>query len=171
MINVRTAHMLAHYKQWADEQMFTSVASLPPGEATRERVTVFKNMVGCLNHIYVVDRIWQAHLEGREHEFKTRFEVPYPELDALQIAQTEINAWYPAWTAEQSDESLAEPINFTFVSGEKSMMTAGAMLMHVVNHAVYHRGWVVQMYFDVPAKPPMTDLPVFLGEFGEYTFV
>jgi hypothetical protein len=27
------------------------------------------------------------------------------------------------------------------------------------------------MYFDVPAKPPMTDLPVFLGEFGEYTFV
>ncbi|WP_366526434.1 DinB family protein [Pseudomonas sp.] len=109
MINVRTAHMLAHYKQWADEQMFPSVASLPPGEATRERVTVFKNMVGCLNHIYVVDRIWQAHLEGREHEFKTRFEVPYPELDALQIAQTEINAWYRTCALQCVSVTSARP--------------------------------------------------------------
>ncbi|OQR27073.1 hypothetical protein BWR59_27895 [Pseudomonas sp. Bc-h] len=94
MINVRTAHMLAHYKQWADEQMFTSVASLPPGEATRERVTVFKNMVGCLNHIYVVDRIWQAHLEGREHEFKTRFEVPYPEVFAISLISNASNGLF-----------------------------------------------------------------------------
>jgi hypothetical protein len=26
-------------------------------------------MVRTLNHSYVVDRIWQAHLEGREHGF------------------------------------------------------------------------------------------------------
>lgn len=43
-------------------------------------------------------------------------------------------------------------------------MSAGAMLLHVVNHASYHRGWVIQMYFDIPAMPPMTDLPIFLRE-------
>jgi uncharacterized damage-inducible protein DinB len=74
--------------------MFPSVASLPPGEATRERVTVFKNMVGCLNHIYVVDRIWQAHLEGREHEFKTRFEVPYPEVFAISLISNASNGLF-----------------------------------------------------------------------------
>jgi len=34
----------------------------------------------------------------------------------------------------------------------------------VVNHATYHRGWVADMFFQVPARNPATDLPVFLGE-------
>jgi hypothetical protein len=29
-------------------------------------------MIGTLNHIYVVDLIWQAHLERRDHGFKVR---------------------------------------------------------------------------------------------------
>ena len=37
--------------------------------------------------------------------------------------------------------------------------------MHVVNHASYHRGWVVQMYFEIPAMPPVTDMPVYLREY------
>jgi uncharacterized damage-inducible protein DinB len=42
-------------------------------------------------------------------------------------------------------------------------MTRGAILLHVVNHATYHRGWIAEMFFDVPARNPTTDLPVFLG--------
>ena len=60
MINVRTARMLADYKRWADQRLFDSLADLPPGEVNKERVSVFKNMIGTLNHIYVVDCIWQA---------------------------------------------------------------------------------------------------------------
>lgn len=44
------------------------------------------------------------------------------------------------------------------------------MLLHVVNHAAYHRGWIVQMIFEIPARPPIADLPVFLMEvFPTYT--
>jgi uncharacterized damage-inducible protein DinB len=35
----------------------------------RERPTLFKSIIGTLNHSYVVDLIWQAHLEGRAHGF------------------------------------------------------------------------------------------------------
>jgi uncharacterized damage-inducible protein DinB len=66
MMNTQTARMLAQYKSWADKMMFESVAALPPGEAERERKTLFKTIIGTLNHIYVVDLIWQAHLEGRK---------------------------------------------------------------------------------------------------------
>ena len=62
MINVRTARLLADYKQWANQRLFDNLAQLPPGEVEKERAGVFKNMIGTLNHIYVVDRIWQAHL-------------------------------------------------------------------------------------------------------------
>ena len=53
---------------------------------------------------------------------------------------------------------------FVFVSGNPGSMPAGSMLLHVVNHATYHRGWLVQMYFEIPAMPPLTDLSVYLTE-------
>jgi uncharacterized damage-inducible protein DinB len=43
-------------------------------------------------------------------------------------------------------------------------MTRGEILLHVVNHATYHRGWVAEMFFQVPARNPATDLPVYLRE-------
>ena len=164
MINVRTACMLADYKQWANQRLFENLAQLPPGEVEKERAGVFKNIIGTLNHIYVVDRIWQAHLEGRGHGFKTSHDLIHPELAVLRLAQQDVDRWYCNWSAKQTDASLDKPLRFTFVSGESGTMSAGAMLMHVVNHASYHRGWVIQMYFDIPAMPPMTDLPIFLRE-------
>ncbi|MGE8360267.1 DinB family protein [Pseudomonas sp.] len=164
MINLRTAVLLAAYKQWADQRLYDSLAALPAEEVSKERAGVCKSMLGTLNHVYVVDRIWQAHLQRQPHEFKTRLEVPHPDFAALRAAQQDMNAWFIDWVAGQTEASLAEVIEFAFVSGEQSAMTAGAMLLHVVNHAAYHRGWVVQMYFEIPARPPVADLPVFLTE-------
>jgi uncharacterized damage-inducible protein DinB len=43
-------------------------------------------------------------------------------------------------------------------------MTRGEMLLHVVNHTTYHRGFVADLFFQIPARPPTTDLPVFLRD-------
>jgi uncharacterized damage-inducible protein DinB len=34
----------------------------------------------------------------------------------------------------------------------------------VVNHTSYHRGFVADLFFQVPTRPPTTDLPVFLRD-------
>jgi uncharacterized damage-inducible protein DinB len=73
-----------------------------------------------------------------------------------------VSQWYIDWSHRQSQASLDEAVNFTFIGGEKGSMSRGDMLLHVVNHATYHRGWVAEMFFQVPAKNPTTDLPVFL---------
>ncbi|MFJ7106204.1 DinB family protein [Pseudomonas sp. NPDC098740] len=170
MINVRTARMLADYKRWANQRLFDSLAALPPGEVNKGRVSVFKNMIGTLNHIYVVDCIWQAHLEGRGHGFKTSHDLLHPDLAELRLAQKGIDRWYCDWSERQTDASLDKPVEFSFVSGESGIMSAGAILMHVVNHASYHRGWVIQMYFEIPVMPPVTDLPVYLRETDPESF-
>ncbi|WP_419709857.1 DinB family protein [Pseudomonas sp. NFX224] len=164
MINARTARMLADYKQWANRRLFDNLAQLPPAEVEKERAGIFKNMIGTLNHMYVVDCLWQAHLEGRGHNFKTSHDLVYPALPDLRMAQQAVDHWYCDWSVRQTDASLDKPLRFTFISGESGTMSAGAMLMHVVNHASYHRGWVIQMYFEIPAMPPMTDLPIYLRE-------
>jgi uncharacterized damage-inducible protein DinB len=164
----RNARMLVRYKSWADERIFDSVAALPPGEAEKQRTTLFKTIIGTLNHNYVVDLIWQAHLQGREHGFKARNMVLHADLAELRRAQAAVNAWYIDWTDGQSDASLDEFVDFLFVSGKPGRMRRGDMLLHVVTHAGYHRGWVAERFFDIPAKVLDTDLPVFLGEVGAH---
>jgi uncharacterized damage-inducible protein DinB len=65
-----TTRTLTRYNAWANALMFKSVADLPPGEAVKERPSLFKNMIHTLNNNYIVATIWRAHLEGREHGFK-----------------------------------------------------------------------------------------------------
>ena len=157
----KTLRRLARYNAWANRLMFDAVAELPPGEALKERKSVFRNMVHTLNHCYVVGQIWQAHLEGREHGFTARNTPDHPPLAELRDRQAALDAWYEAHCGAPLDET----IRFTLVGGNRGEMTRSEILLHVVNHNTYHRGFVADMIYLVPARPPSTDLPVFAREF------
>jgi uncharacterized damage-inducible protein DinB len=165
-MDTSTARLFADYRAWADKLTYDAVAALPPGEAGKERATLFKTIIGTLNHNYLIDRVWQAHIEGRDHGFAARNLVLHAELSELWAAQRRMNDWWVDWSAAQSAESLAEIVRFRFIGGNEGAMTRGAILLHVVNHATYHRGWIAEMFFAVPARNPTTDLPVFLGKAG-----
>ena len=57
-----------------------------------------------------------------------------------------------------------QAVKFTFVGGGEGVMTRGEILQHLVNHTSYHRGFVAQMMCDAGARPPTTDLTVFLRD-------
>jgi uncharacterized damage-inducible protein DinB len=165
MVTTKTTRMLTRYNAWANQLIFDAVAALPAGEAEKERKSLFRNMVHTLNHNYVIDRIWQAHLEGREHGYETRNTKDHPPLAELWRVQQEIDAWYTAWSDRLSDAALDERVNFTLIGGNAGVMTRGEILLHVVNHTSYHRGFVADLFYQVAgARPPTTDLPVYLRE-------
>jgi uncharacterized damage-inducible protein DinB len=159
------ARTLARYNAWANVLIFDAVAALPEGEATRPRRSVFRNMVHTLNHNYVIDRIFQAHLEGREHGYAARNTADHPPLSELWRVQQEVDQWYVSAYEAMDEARLNQTVKFTFVGGGEGAMTRGEILQHVVNHTSYHRGFVAQMIYDVPARPPTTDLTVFLRDF------
>ena len=154
--------MLVRYNAWANKLIFDAVAGLPAGEAIKPRQSIFNNLVHTLNHNYVIDRIFQAHLEGREHGYTARNTPDHPPLDELWFAQQEIDAWYIAWSDALTDAALAEIVHFTFVGGGQGVLTRGEILLHITNHTTYHRGYVADLFYQVPARVPTTDLPVFL---------
>ena len=159
MTTVRTARMLTRYNAWANNRVFDAVAKLPEGEATKPRTSLFKNIVHTLNHNYIIDRIFQAHLEGRAHGFTARNTPDHPPLAELWRAQQALDDWYIGWSDATSDAVLDEKVNFSFVDGGPGAMKRGDMLLHVVNHTSYHRG-----FYQIPVRPPVTDLPVFLRD-------
>ena len=123
-------------------------------------------MVNTLNHLYTVDLIWQAHLEGRAHGIPALNTVLHPDLADLDRAQRSIDAWYVAYGDDLTQAALDETVNFTLIGGSKGAMRRGDVFLHVVNHTSYHRGWVADMFYQVPLTPPFTDLPVYLRESG-----
>jgi uncharacterized damage-inducible protein DinB len=164
MNEVRHARMLSRYNAWAAEVIYGAVGALPEGEATKPRQSVFKSMLHTLNHIYVIDRVFQAHLEGRAHGYAARNTETHPPLPELWRAQQAIDRWFVDWSDAQSPDTLQERIDFDFIGGGKGSMTRGEMLLHVVNHSTYHRGFVADFFYQVPARPPATDLTVFLRD-------
>jgi len=162
----QTVRTLTRYNAWANKTLFDAVAALPAGEATKERPTLFKNMVNTLNHLYVADLIWQAHLQGREHNIPALNTVLHPGLADLYRAQQEIDGWYVAYGDSLSQAALEERVDFTLIGGNKGTLRRGEIIFHVVNHTSYHRGFVADLFFQVPLVPPLTDLPIFLRQQG-----
>jgi uncharacterized damage-inducible protein DinB len=167
---LRNIRMLTRYAAWANNRIFDVLAQLPDGEAIKSRPTLFGNMVHTLNHAYVADLIWKAHLLGTPHGFTSRNTETTPELGALRENQVTLDNWYINYADKLSSKMHDEIVNFSFVDGGAGVLTRGDILLHVVNHKTFHRGFVADMLYQVPVSPPSTDLPVFLRDVpGWYT--
>lgn len=155
---------MLHYRSWSDRLTYEAVAALPEGVAAAPRATVFGNMLRTLSHAWVVDDIFRAHLQGRLHGYTSR-NTPEPlPFDELWRRQQEMNAWYRDYARPLTPEQATEVVTFEFVGGGEGRMSRAEIILHVVNHATYHRGFVADMFYQVPATPPTTDLPVFLRD-------
>ena len=164
MTTLRNVRTLTRYIAWTNNKIYDAVAALPEGEATKPRRSVFKNIVHTLNHVYVIDLIFQAHLEGREHGFTARNTPDHPPLDELRRKQRALDDWYVTWSDQLTESELERKVDFTFVGGGEGVMTCAEIVIHLANHTTYHRGYIADMLYQVPANPPTTDLTVFLRD-------
>jgi uncharacterized damage-inducible protein DinB len=162
MTVTHTVKMLIRYNAWANKVIFEAVVALPAGEAGKERPTIFKNMINTLNHLHVVDLIWQAHIEQRPHGIMALNTVLYTDFNELWRAQQAIDAWFITWGDALSETDADKKVRFTLIGGRQGEMRRSEIVLHVVNHTSYHRGFVADMFCQIPARPPLTDLPVFL---------
>jgi uncharacterized damage-inducible protein DinB len=161
---VRNLRLLTRYSAWANARLFEALARLPVDEVTARRNHGAHSMVGTLGHAWVVDRIWQAHLEGRPHGYSSRQPDREPVLADLQQDQEQLDQWYIAYVDGLDAARHEEVVDFRFVDGGASAMRRGDILLHVINHKTYHRGYVAQMLYEAGSRPPVMDLPVFLRD-------
>lgn len=160
----RDLRMLTRYSTWANERLFDLLESLHPAELTAPRQTGLGSMLATLGHNHVIDLIWKSHLEGRRHGFTSRVPQVVLPLDALRTAQAEVDGWYVGYADALTEQAHAEIVHFDFVDGGTGTLSRGDMLLHVINHKTYHRGYVADMLYQAGFKPPVMDIPVFMRD-------
>lgn len=164
MISKRDLRMLTRFSAWANMRLFTLLSVLPAEVVTARHPSSHGSIAMTLGHANVVDLIWQAHLLGRDHGFKTRNtdrEVPMGVLISDQVA---LDQWYVDYADALTAPAHDEVVDFDFIDGGAGAMTRGHMILHVVNHKSYHRGNVANLLHHAGVHPPIMDLPVFLRD-------
>ncbi|WP_246814289.1 DinB family protein [Kiloniella majae] len=156
--------MFARYKAWATEITFEALSKLPEEELVKPRQTNFGNILHTLNHVYVVDDIFRAHLEGQKHHYQARNTEFSMAFDDLWQKSRSMDAWYIEQADRFTEPDLTEVIEFEFVGGGQGQMSRTEILLHIVNHGTYHRGFVSDMVYQIPSRLPANDLPVFLRD-------
>lgn len=120
-------------------------------------------MVRTLNHVHVVDDLFRCHLLGRPHGYTYRNTDVTPRLADLREAVFDLDDWYIAYTNGLSREAEAEVVQFAFLDGGAGAMTRAEIILHVINHATYHRGLVSDMLYQAGRTPTTNDLPLFIA--------
>lgn len=143
-------------KRWADRGLYAAV-SQNLERLSREEVSI---MLRIFDHIHVVDRIFQHHLQGLPHAYKAPRSEQVPELQVLASGAQEVADWYVSYVESLSEEDFDQPVDFIFTSGKAARMRRGEIILHVCMHGTYHRGnagAVLQLKGLTPSRDSVTD--------------
>jgi len=158
--------MLTAYNAWATHALYECLSMVPEHQLTAPREIVFGSIVRTLNHVCLMDEVWQCHLEGRTHSLTSRNPSECPDFSDIMKQQAAMNDWYIECAASMTAAHESERLEFDLIGGTPCVMSRSEIVLHVVNHTTYHRGHIATMIYQIPAEPPTTDLPVFLREFA-----
>jgi uncharacterized damage-inducible protein DinB len=145
---------LVRYSTWASKRLLAFAATLPEAELAHAIPNSHGGILKTFQHIYYADRIWLARLE---HVTPTQWEDPAPGPSLADLDQ----AWWPlldrmAACSEAGDGDAQLPIHW--YTGADYVLPKYKVVIHVVNHASYHRGQIAAMLRQCGHVPPSTDL-------------
>ena len=141
---------LFRHKAWANEELFAAVDRLDPATQPAERHAATR----LLNHLFVSDSIFAAHLVGGSHAYTATNTPETPTLSALRAAVADLDRWFVDYVATLDADALTEMLSFRFTDGDNGCMSRAEMLAHVITHGSYHRGGVGRILSVAAITPP-----------------
>jgi uncharacterized damage-inducible protein DinB len=148
------------HKAWANAELFAELGKVDPVAHAAERHAAIR----VLNHIFVVDRIFAAHLCGDAHAYAATNTTETPALEALRDEVAASDGWYIDHIGTLTPQALAQAIDFRFTDGQPGRMSRAEMLAHVATHGSYHRGAVGRIMAQVGVPPPRDIFTVYLHQ-------
>ena len=143
-------------KRWADLGLYEAVTH----NFDRLSSDDASIMLRILDHIHVVDRIFQHNLQGLQHTFKAPRSEKLPELRTLASSAAELDDWYASFVDTVTQQDLDESLDIVFTSGRRARMRRSEMILHVCLHGTYHRGnagALLQLRGMTPSRDAVTD--------------
>jgi len=156
---------MAHNNAWANHRLLSACEALTPAEFAAPRTSFFPSLRATLNHILLVDLYYIDALEGLDA--LARYSLPEPdfaEARAMRLAQTASDKRLIAFCERQNDDMLARYCILPRPNRQPPPSRTGAILEHLFQHQIHHRGQAHTMLSSTKIKPPQLDEFFLAGE-------
>lgn len=159
MIDVDYCRTLARYGQWMNEKCYAVCAELTDEERKRNRGAFFCSIHGTLNHLLYGDLAWLSRFTGEPASMPVLGTELYDEFDALHRERVAVDARILSWVETLGDDWLASPAVFTSqTDGVTRELPSWAIVVHMFQHAVHHRGQLTTLLSQLGRDVGPTDL-------------
>ena len=153
------------FTRWVNAKMLEPVARLSPEEYGRPVGGSFGSIQGTLAHVFGADWVWLERFHGRSPR-----ELPpgsaVPTLHDLLAKWRPVEEGHRQYVGALTPGHLDESLTYVNFAGQTWTYRIGDVLMHVTNHATYHRGQVATLLRQVGQAPVSTDYLRFLDAGG-----
>jgi uncharacterized damage-inducible protein DinB len=152
---------LARNNEWANRRLHRACAKLPREEYRATRTSFFPSIHLTLNHILLIDRYYYDCIAetGRAASRYDEFEsgVAFEELAELAAAQAEMDARLVAFCDDLDEAALARRVVTPRPGGRMPQERIDALLLHLFEHQIHHRGQAHAMLAGTRIPPPQLD--------------
>ncbi len=148
----------AVYNKWANAQLFVLLQKLTAEQITQNVHGSFTTIKETVYHLWMAESIWNQRLAMAEHPT-----VPYDNftgtfLEALTAWQQQSEETLLFLKKQTTDEALAHQVGYTRHKNEHYKNTVADILLHMHNHATFHRGQLIAQLREIGiTKLPSTD--------------
>jgi uncharacterized damage-inducible protein DinB len=156
---------MAHNNAWANHRLLSACEALRPEEFAAPRTSFFPSLRKTFNHILDVDLYYIDALEGLDS--LRRYSEPdsdYADARSMRLAQTASDKRLIAFCARQTDETLQRDCILPRPNRKPPPTRVIAVLEHLFQHDIHHRGQAHAMLSSTPVKPPQLDEFFLAGE-------
>lgn len=150
----------AAYNIWANKILVETINKLSEAEKKKEVVSSFPSLYKTMQHMWLAEEAWWKRLKLTEHIVleSEKFAGSFTELTAKHLKQS---MQFYDWIAGATENQLLHVFAY-MRSKEQIKMPVYQMLIHVFNHATYHRGQLVSILRQLGVgKIPSTDFSTF----------
>ena len=151
---------LLDYNVWANEEYFKQIRDLPADEVTKQRQSLMNNILISVNHLLVIDKVWLGHMKGEKHSFEKLQTVLHDNLDDLMAAKKEMDRKIRSYVSGLSEDDLEEVIEYELIGGNQGSLPRYLIITHLAIHGAFHRGFIGDMFGQIPVVPAGQDIPV-----------
>jgi uncharacterized damage-inducible protein DinB len=133
----------AAYNIWANKILFERISKLPEEKITQEIASSFPSLYKTVAHMWFAEEAWWQRVAPVENVAlqAKNFTGSFSEL-CNQLAKQ--SQQWKNWTDAASESQLSNV--FTYMrNNEPQQMKVYDMLLHLFNHATYHRGQLVTL--------------------------
>jgi uncharacterized damage-inducible protein DinB len=164
MIDAEYCRIMARYNRWMNARLYELCAKIPDRDRRQDRGAFFRSIHGTLNHLLYGDLAWLSRLTGDPPEIPPLGQELYPDFDELKAVREALDNRLVDWSVSLSQERLRTPFTYTSkVDGLVRTLPTWAVVVHLFNHQIHHRGQLTTLLMQLGHDPGVTDLPFMPG--------